>query len=393
MSSNIASHAALLLLAAVLGGCSAVSKTTDTVSGWFGSGKSKAAQPAPLPPIKEGLQLAKVWSASAGDAGRFVFTPTADGEAVFVASAAGKVARLNVQNGNEVWRADSGKTLAAGAGAGAGLVLVGGRKGELIALDAATGTKRWEVVLSSEVTGMPMLERDVVIVRTGDGRVAGLSPADGNRKWLYVRQLPALSLQGTEGLAARDGMVYVGFSGGRLAALSADKGVQLWESTVSLPRGATELERVTDVVGNPVLDDKQVCAVSYQGRVACFERSKGTLIWARDISSSVGLGMDEQQVYVTDAKDAVTAFDKESGRAAWRQDKLANRRLTAPLALGRYVAVADFEGYVHLLSREDGSFAGRAKAEGGEVRAMPVDIGPGFAVQTAKGTVTAFRLN
>lgn len=393
MKSRLASYATLLVLTGLLGGCSAVSKTTDTVSGWFGSGKGKAAQPAPLPPIKESLQLTKVWSASAGDAGRSMFTPTADGEAVFVASAAGKVARLNVQNGSEVWRADSGKALSAGVGAGAGLVLVGGRKGELIALDAASGARRWEVVLSSEVTGVPVVERDVIIVRTGDGRVAGLNPADGSRKWQYVRQLPALSLQGTEGLAARDGMVYVGFSGGKLAAISADKGVQFWESTVSLPRGATELERVTDVVGNPVLDDKQVCAVTYQGRVACFERSKGTLIWARDISSSVGLGMDEQYVYVTDAKDAVTAFDKESGRAAWRQDKLANRRLTAPLALGKHVAVADSEGYVHVLSKEDGSFVGRAKADGGEVRAMPVDIGPGLAVQTAKGNVTAFKLN
>ncbi len=89
----------------------------------------------------------------------------------------------------------------------------------------------------------------------------------------------------------------------------------------------------------------------------------------------------------------MTAYDKESGRAAWRQDKLANRRLTAPLPAGKHVVVADFEGYVHVLSKEDGSFAARAKADGGEARAVPVDIGPGFAVQTAKGGVTAFKLN
>jgi outer membrane protein assembly factor BamB len=392
MISRLNAIGAVIVAASLVGGCGAFSKTTDTVSGWFGGNKAKIT-PAPLPEFKETRTLARAWAASAAEAGRYVFTPVADGEGVYVAGETGRVARLNVQNGNEVWRVDTGKALSAGVGAGEGLVLVGGAKGELIALDAATGAKRWEVTLSSAVTGAPLSLREAVVVRTGDGRVAGLNPADGSRKWLYVRQLPPLSLQGTETLAVAEGTVFAGFSGGKLVAISAANGVQFWESTVSLPKGATELERVSDVVGKPMLDEKRVCAVAYQGRVACFDRAKGGALWARDTSSSVGLGMDEQYVYVTDAKDAVTAYDKESGRAAWRQDKLANRRLTAPLPVGQHVVVADFEGYVHVLSREDGSFVARARADGGESRAMPVDIGPGFAVQTAKGGVTAFKLN
>ncbi|NWG75748.1 MAG: PQQ-binding-like beta-propeller repeat protein, partial [Rubrivivax sp.] len=194
-------------------------------------------------------------------------------------------------------------------------------------------------------------------------------------------------------LAVKDGLAYAGFPGGKLAAIQLANGLQAWEASVSTPRGATELERVNDVVGMPALDDKRVCAVTYQGRVACFDRAKGNLLWARDASSDAGLAMDEIYVYVTDDKDAVTAYDKETGRAAWRQDKLANRQLTAPLALGgKYVVVADLEGYVHLISSEDGSFAARAQADG-PVRATPIDIGPGFAVQSAKGGVTAFKLN
>ncbi len=101
--------------------------------------------------------------------------------------------------------------------------------------------------------------------------------------------------------------------------------------------------------------------------------------------------MDERNVYVTDDKDAVTAYDKTSGRAGWRQDKLARRQVTAPLALGNWVVVADHEGVVHVLSAEDGSFVARAKVDG-SVRTAPVDIGPGFAVQTDKGSIVAFRL-
>jgi len=244
---------------------------------------------------------------------------------------------------------------------------------------------------SGEVSGQLLAVADMVIARTGDGRVHGLAAADGSRKWLYSRNLPALSLRGSGGMTVRDDVLYAGFPGGKLVALNAANGAQLWEATVALPRGATELERVADVMGNPVVDERQVCAVTYQGRVACFDRRNGSPLWARDASSNSGLAMDERNVYVTDDKDAVTAYDKTSGRAGWRQDKLARRQVTAPLALGAWVVVADGEGVVHVLSAGDGSFVARARVDGG-VRTAPVDIGPGFAVQTAKGHVVAFRL-
>lgn len=384
---------ALLLSAGLLGGCSTISKTTDTVAGWLSFGKSRAAKPAPLPEITQKRQLSKAWTASASEAGRGMFAPAVEGDAVYAAGESGRVVRLNLQNGSETWRADTGKKLSSGVGAGAGLVLVGGLKGELIALDAASGAKRWEVSLSSMVVAPPVVDGDVVMARTGNGHIHGLSTADGARKWLYTRQLPALSLQGVAELAVRDGLVYAGFPGGKMAAIKVANGIQFGEVNVSTPRGATELERINDVVGKPALDNKRVCAVTYQGRVACFDRANGELIWARDTSSDAGLAMDELYVYVTDDKDAVTAYDKETGRAAWRQDKLANRQLTAPLSLGKYVVVVDFEGYVHLISTEDGSFAARVQGDSNLTRATPVDIGPGFAVQSVKGGVVAFKLN
>lgn len=382
----------VLISAALLGGCSTLSRTTDTVAGWFSFGKKRIAQPAPLVDFAQKRQLSRAWAATAGEAERGVFAPAVDGGAVYAAGEAGRVVRVNLQNGAETWRVDTGKKLSAGVGAGSGLVLVGGLKGEVVALDAASGAKRWEVTLTSMIVAPPVVQGELVLVRTGNGQVHGLDVADGSRKWLYSRQLPALSLQGVSALAVKDGLAYAGFPGGKLAAIQLSSGLQAWEASVSMPRGATELERVNDVVGVPAVDGQRVCAVTFQGRVACYERAKGALIWARETSSDSGLSMDEQYVYVVDDKDAVTAYDKDTGRAAWRQDKLANRQLTAPLSLGKYVAVADVEGYVHLISTEDGSFAARAQADG-TVRATPIDIGPGFAVQSAKGGVVAFKLN
>jgi len=376
-------------LALALSGCSTVGSMTSTVGGWFGSGPAKA-KPAELVEFKPTATLAEAWKADTGDASGHLFHPQAEGDDVLAAGGS-RVVRIAVPTGNTVWKTEVGVRLSAGAGAGQGLVLAGGGKGELLALDLASGQVRWKVALSSEVTGQLLAVADTVIARTGDGRVHGLSAADGSRKWLYSRNLPALSLRGSGGMVVRDDVLYIGFPGGKLVALNAANGAQLWEATVALPRGATELERVADVMGNPVLDERQVCAVAYQGRVACFDRRNGSPLWARDTSSNSGLAMDERNVYVTDDKDAVTAYDKTSGRAGWRQDKLARRQVTAPLALGAWVVVADSEGFVHVLSADDGSFVARAKVDS-SVRTAPLDIGPGFAVQTAKGTVVAFRL-
>ena len=384
-----------IALALTLTGCGTVKSmggsVSDTLGGWFGSNAAKeAAKPAVLVDFKPTVAVSEAWKASVGDAGGRVLSPAADTDAVYVVSS-GNVLRLNLQNGAQAWKFDPATRLTAGAGAGQGLVLAGGGKGELIALEAASGQPRWKMRLSSEVIGQLRVVGDMVIARTGDGRVQGLSAADGSRKWLYSRSLPSLSLRGSGGLLARDGVIFAGFPGGKLVALNAENGAQLWEATVALPRGATELERVADVMGNPVADNTRVCAVAYQGRVACFDRKTGAPLWARDTSSNSGLAMDEKNLYVTDDKDVITAYDKEGGRAAWRQDKLARRKVTAPLALGTMIVVADAQGFVHVLSADDGAFIGRATLDGAPASA-PVDIGPGFAVQTLKGNVVTYKL-
>lgn len=376
-------------LALALSGCSTVDSVTSTVGGWFGAGPDKP-KPAELVEFKPTAGLSEAWKVDTGDTRGYVFRPQAEGDDVFAAGGS-QVVRIAVATGTTAWRREMDVKLSAGAGAGHGVVLAGGSKGELLALDLANGQERWRVALSSEVTGQLLAGADFVIARTGDGRVHGLSAGKGARLWLYSRNLPALSLRGSGGMALRDDVLYAGFPGGKLVALNPFNGAQLWEATVALPRGATELERVADVMGNPVVDDRQVCAAAYQGRVACFDRRNGALLWARDISSNSGLAMDERNLYVTDDKDAVIAYDKVNGRGLWRQDKLARRQVTAPLSLGAAVVVADGEGYVHVLSAEDGSFVARDRVDSG-VRSAPVDIGPGFAVQTSKGSVVAFRL-
>jgi small GTP-binding protein len=58
---------------------------------------------------------------------------------------------------------------------------------------------------------------------------------------------------------------------------------------------------------------------------------------------------------------------RDGGTSAWKNDKLAFRRLSTPVSYGRAVAVGDYQGYVHFLSREDGAFLARAATDGSAI--------------------------
>jgi outer membrane protein assembly factor BamB len=374
-------------LAALLAGCQTISGAYDRM---FGSRPAK--KPAELVAFTPKASARVLWQARAGAAEKSVFFPAVDGDTVYVASAAGSVSGFHLRTGAQVVRIETGERLSGGVAAAGGLVVVGSAKGELLAFDR-DGKRLWRAALGGEILAPAAVRDGVVAVRAGGGQLYGLEAADGKRRWIYQRTAPSLSLRAHAGPVSHRGAVFAGFPGGRLVAIALANGAVGWEGVVAQPRGATELERVADVVGFPVVDERQVCAVAFQGRAACFEPSRGTLLWARELSSVAGLAMDSRYVYVADEKDAVLALDRSSGASIWRQDRLAGRRLSAPLALGRFVVVGDFEGYVHALSREDGSFAARLATDGSAIVAPPVALdATSFLVQTASGGVFAIAV-
>lgn len=370
----------------LLAGCATISDSLDSINPFSSSGPKMA----PLKPFTATAEVRPQWSFSAGKARDYTFTPAVVGNAVFVAEADGAVSKL--EDGRSVWRIKVGQPISAGVGASAKMVVVGTPKGEVLAFSAEDGKPLWQARVSSEVLAPPAIGAEGVAVRSGDNRVFLLDLSDGGRKWVYQRATPSLSLRNTAPPIFGDRFVFIGFPGGKLVALGLQNGAPVWEGAVALPKGATELDRVADIVSTPVIDGSQVCAVAFQGRVACFDLGQGgALIWARDLSSASGLALDGRYLFVTDEKGAVHALDRLSGSSLWKQDKLLNRRVSGPAARRGLVVVADGEGIVHFLSREDGSFAARQKTDGTPVRAPVQTIGTGFLVQTAGGSVSAIE--
>lgn len=342
-------------------------------------------EPAALVEFKPAVKIDVRWSAEVGDAGQSVLSPAVTREAVFAANAKGNVYRLARNTGKMVWTIDSGFTITGGVGAGEGLVLVGGEKGELAAFDEDSGKLKWQVTVSSDVLSAPKISDGVVVVRTGNQRITGLSAKDGGRLWLYERATPTLIVRSHAGVAIRNGLVYAGFAAGKLAAINLKNGIVVWESSVSQPRGNTELERISDITSLPVVDEAQVCAVAFQGRLACFDAVQGGALWTRDISSDKGLALVGKTLYVTDTESNLMALDKNSGATLWKNNQLSLRQATATYPLDDFLLLGDYEGYLHVLKSEDGSFVARGMLS--KMRAPNQRIGLEDMMSTSEGNI------
>ncbi len=376
----------LVVTSIAVSGCSTMSDAIDTINPFTSAGPKMA----PLADFTPSLQARTLWSAGAGKAGDYTFSPAVVGDAVYVAGRDGAVSKI--LDGKAVWKVNAGQPLSAGVGANARLVVVGTPKGDVLAFSSDDGKLLWQSKVSSEVLATPAVGDDGVAVKSGDNRIFLFDGADGSRKWVYQRATPTLSIRSAGAPVFADRYVFVGFPGGKLVALAMQNGAPVWEGVVALPKGATELDRVADIVAPPVVEGRQICAVAFQGRVACFDMGQGgAMVWSRDLSSASGLALDGRYLFVTDEKGAVHALDRLSGSSLWKQDKLLNRRVSAPAVKRGLVAVADAEGVVHFLSRDDGSFVARLKTDGTPVRAPVQPLGSGFLVQTVGGDVSAIE--
>ena len=371
----MARRAALALLVTALAAC-------------FGASPG-GPKPAALAPLPQAQAWRVLWSANVGSAAGFELSPALAGDAVFAAARDGAVVRLDAADGRERWRVALAARLSGGVGADAATLAVATNEGAVFALDAGTGKQRWRAQVSSEVLAAPRIAAGLVLVRSADSRIHALDQADGKRRWAYQRAPAALRLRTPQGMTPHEDLLYAGFSGGKLVALALDGGTLRWEATVADAKGTTELERVTDVVGEPVVVGREVCAAAFQGRVACFDAQNGSLLWAREISSVSGVGADARYAFVADERGAVHALDRTNGRSLWKQDRLAHRQLSRPLPLGAQIAVGDLEGFVHLLARDSGAFVARAATDGSAVRAAPLALPRGFLVQTQAGGLFA----
>ena len=357
------------------------------------SAKDPRFEPAPLVDFEAGAAAQIRWSTSIGKGSGFGFIPAVVGDRVYTATPSGQLSQIDLQSGQVLWSKNAAKHLSAGVGADGSTVAVASQDGSVLAFDSA-GNSLWQVKASSEVNVPPAVGYGVVVVRSSDYRIQAFDVRSGELLWSLQRPGPALALKTNIKMEVVDGLVIAGMPNGRVMLIDAASGAVQWEGVVSQSRGATDLERINDVVGGPVVIGPLLCASSYQGRVVCFDLSEGGVpVWQTDFSTTTGITSDGRFVFGSNQRDVLTAFALEEGTVVWSQDALRNRKLSGPAVIHNQVAVGDYQGYVHFLSRSDGRLLGRVGVGSGAIVSPLVSTPFGVLVQSGNGNLVLVDVN
>lgn len=372
--------------------CSIVNLDPST---WFSD--EEVNPPVELQNIDEEVELRRIWSANIGNgqgSDYFELTPAIDGERIFAASEDGNIYGLELESGDVIWRTRlDDETVTGGVGAGRGLVLVGTANAEVIAFNQFTGEELWRGAVTSEVLSPPQTNGDVVVAQTVDGKLIALDAGDGARRWIYETSLPALTLRGTNRpVITPQGFVIAGFSNGTLVSVAADDGIWRWEERIAIPEGRYDIERVIDADGDLQLDGNRVLASSYQGNVMAFDTATGRIVWGMEASSYHGLDQGFGNIYYSSEASHVVAVRDNSNEIVWTNEDLEYRALTGPRTVGNFIVVADFEGYLHVISQIDGRIVGRTRVDNDGVRAKILADSGRFYVYGNSGTLMALAI-
>ena len=349
--------------------------------------------PTPLKEFPAAVSATIAWQVPVGSGSGVGFAPAIVNDSVYAAAADGSVGKFDLKNGASVWLQKLDLKLTAGVGSDGNVTAVAANDGTVVAFDD-TGAEKWRAKATSDVFVPPVVGYGIVAVRSGDYRIQGFNAQTGERLWSIQRPGPSLALRGTSKMIAAEGLLITGVPGGKMIAVNMQTGDIQWEGVVAAAKGSTDLERVTDVTGSPILTGSLLCAASYQGRVICFDVSqRGRPVWGKDYSSPNGISVDANAVYSGDQKGVITAFGMQNGAQSWTQDALKYRKPTTPVSNGKYITVGDYKGYVHILSATDGKMVGRIAVGGDAMIVAPQVTSQGMLLQLGNGSLALIALN
>ncbi|HSC69367.1 MAG TPA: outer membrane protein assembly factor BamB [Cellvibrio sp.] len=391
----------VLLCAFSLSGCS-----------WFS--KKTGNEPMELVDFKETLELDALWSRGIGEGqnkGFSSLTPAMDGDAIYAVDFEGLVVALDSKTGKKKWtrkinRAhpgvwewskglftaeDPNRQIVGGIAAESGLLLVATYAGEVMALSKETGEELWRKGLPGEVVSAPRTNGNVVAAQTVNGKLFALDAKSGEQLWFYDNPPPVLTLRGTPSPIVTDSAIYAGFSNGRMMAFNPSNGLILWEQRIASPKGRSELERMVDIHSSPVIKDGVIYVGTYQGRISALARGTGRPLWGKDGSTSESMALSSDKLFVSHSDGKLVAYSSTSGEQLWSNEKMLRRSLNGPQVFGEYVAVVDFEGYMHVVNQSDGELVARTRVDRKGARAPMLTDGETLYVYTNSGDLIAFQ--
>ncbi|MDO4936895.1 MAG: outer membrane protein assembly factor BamB [Sutterellaceae bacterium] len=352
-----------------------------------GCSSTSSHEPADLVDIQTSVRADEVWSRSLGESTTGLLTPIVTSNGIYAAGG-DRLYRIDPTNGKVEWEVETGADIAAGVGSDGQYVAVGTVKGE-VEVYGNDGKRLWTVRLTSEMSVPPLVGSGFVIVRTTDTRITAFDAMTAERRWRYQSQVPALTVRAASQMRFSPAGVLVGQANGRLLALDGN-GRTVFDAVVAQAKGITEVERLVDVVGSPLVDARMMCAAAFQGGILCMDSKNGRPLWRAQVDAVTGPVTDGTHVYVVTARGEINAYDYETGKLVWSNGALLWRDPSAPVVMGDMLAVGDYDGVIHFIDPASGEFVGRTSVSGA-VRVPPISMGDGALFQTEEGEIAYIR--
>lgn len=313
---------------------------------------------------------------------------------LFVADLKGKVLAIDQMTGELIWEVKTELPISGGLEVGYEHVFFGTTDADVVALKLNDGDTAWTSQVSSEVLSTPRFSDGLLVVRSVDGAVNTLDAANGEERWSYIRDVPALSLRGTSSPVVKSGGVICGYANGKLVVLRLKDGLQIWETSVAVARGRGALSRMVDVDSDPLAGERYIYAATFNGGVVAVDVRSGQIVWRRsEMSSYKKMIADWVSIYVVDVNNHLWSADQNDGSINWLQDSLEHRQLTPLTQAGDYLLTADYEGYLHVINSTDGALVGRLRVSDVAISTAPIIDDGLIYVQDIEGVITALRMD
>ena len=316
--------------------------------------------PTEIKPYDKKASMELIWENKVGDNEVNNFNLVFSEEFVIAATSDGSVRKMKINSGETVWKKEFSQKIMIGVGGNIENILFIAEDGYLWCLDGK-GEAIWKIFVDGEALTTPVINNDKAYVRLANYGILQVDLKQGDIDWRYIHSSPSLTFNGTSSLAFSDGIIYGGFGAGKLVAIHQKSGAFMWEATISQIKGVTDIERLNDVLSQPLINNREIYAASTSGDLTAIHRRNVNTIWTRKISSFKNLAFDGFDIYLTHKSDSLYSLDSKNGKTNWRNADLQYRRVTNPIITGDYVAVGDFDGYIHLLNIESGAIEGRAQ--------------------------------
>ena len=264
-------------------------------------------------------------------------------------------------------------------------------EGNLYVHNLISGELKWKKALRDIVISKALITSKNLFVQTSSDVLYAFDLQNGDQIWSKKAQAPLLSIRGTSSPVYFEGLIFANFSNGRLAAIRATDGIQLWEKPISTIKGTTELEKLMDSDSPAIAFNDIVFAANYNGSLTRFNIRGGEKVFSVDLSTSKPFALYKDKIIAVSSDDEIIAFDAINGSEIWKNSKFKFRGLTPPTIYDNFLYFGDIEGYLHKLNPETGDIIGLEETKLNAVTQIEAYANKIFA-QDVAGSIYVFEI-